>query len=167
VGNLPYNITSPILFRLLSASSYLSEIVVMVQLEVAQRFVAKPRTKSYGSLSVGVQLQTEPELLFKVSRNVFFPKPNVTSAVVRLRIREDVPSQSELEKVRAVVRTAFNQRRKTMRNSLSTFLPDRAGSSLEGTVEARGAFDSLYGSKRAEELEPHEFIALTELLDMI
>lgn len=167
VGNLPYNITSPILFRLLAASSVLTEIVVMMQLEVAQRIVAEPRSKAYGSLSVGVQLQTHPELLFKVSRNVFQPKPKVTSAVVRMRVRENSPDQVVLDQIRTVVRTAFNQRRKKMRNSLSSFLPDRAGPISPADEEMVSEFEREYGSKRAEELSPTQFIELSRLLGVL
>lgn len=166
IGNLPYNITSPILFGLLAASSSITEIVAMVQLEVAQRIVAGIRTKAYGSLSVGIQLQTHAELLFKVSRNVFHPKPNVTSAVIRLRVREDAPSQAALDRIRGVVRTAFNQRRKTLRNSISALLPERSG---EAAVDGTPAhiFENRFAGRRAEELTPADFIELSQLIDVM
>jgi len=148
VGNLPYYITSPILFRLFEARQVLKEAVLMMQLEVAQRLVALPGTKQYGILSVITQLVAEPELLFKVSPNVFYPKPDVWSAVVRLRFKNvlEVP----LDKLKKVVRTAFNQRRKTLRNSLKPIVQETG----------RPVPESLAG-KRAEALHPEEFVALT------
>ncbi len=156
VGNLPYNITSQILFGLIDARAVVREAVVMMQLEVAERLVAEPRTKAYGILSVQLQTFTEPELLFKVSPNVFFPRPDVTSALVRLRLKGD---DGHLEGVdpaflREVIRTAFNQRRKTLRNSLSRWTRSM-GIELEGDLEKR----------RAEELTAAEFVALARYLE--
>ncbi len=152
IGNLPYYITSPILFSLLDAAAagVLAEAVIMMQYEVAARLIAEPRTKAYGILSVAVQLLCNAEILFPVSRNVFHPKPDVRSAVVRLVPREDALSLEEAERVRLVVRTAFNQRRKTLRNSLSQL----SGEDGSGIPEKwRGV--------RAEELSPHDFVELT------
>jgi 16S rRNA (adenine1518-N6/adenine1519-N6)-dimethyltransferase len=149
IGNLPYYITSQILFKLLDARQYLEEAVVMMQLEVAERLVAEPRTKAYGILSVILQLYTEPEILFKVSRNVFHPKPDVTSAVVRLKfVSRGVTDEVDYDWMRTVVRTAFNQRRKTLRNSLSALTAD--GPPLPDT----------WAGRRAEELSPEEFVEL-------
>lgn len=156
VGNLPYNITSQILFGILDARSTVVEVVVMMQLEVAERLVAKTRTKAYGILSVQVQTFADPELLFKVSPNVFYPRPDVTSAVVRLRLKPNDDGLRDVnpEFLREVVRTAFNQRRKTLRNSLSRWTRDQ-GIGLQGDLEKR----------RAEELEPAEFIDLARYLE--
>lgn len=153
IGNLPYYITSPILFGLLDARAYLHEAVMMMQLEVAQRFVAAPRTKAYGILSVLVQHYTTPELLFRVSRNVFYPKPDVTSAVIRLAFPETTRAEVDDAFLREVVRTAFNQRRKTLRNSLSRWTRDR-GVTLPHDWDRR----------RAEELTPDEFVVLAQYL---
>jgi len=117
IGNLPYYITSPILFSLLDARQHLRRAVVMMQKEVAERLVAVPRTKAYGILSVQLQLLARPTLLFDVSRHVFHPKPDVTSAVVALDF-DAAPLGVSVEQLRQTVRTAFNQRRKTLRNSL-------------------------------------------------
>lgn len=155
IGNLPYYITSQILFGLLDNRTHFREAVMMMQLEVAQRLVAVPRTKAYGILSVLVQLQSNPRLLFRVSRNVFYPKPDVTSAVIRLSF-EDEPSLLEgldLEHLRRVVRTAFNQRRKTLHNSLSLWTRD------QGIV-----LPDQWKSRRAEELTPAAFVELAHYL---
>lgn len=154
IGNLPYYLTSEILFRLLDESAFIKEAVFMMQYEVARRLVAVPRTKEYGILSVAVQLEADPELLFPVSRNVFFPKPDVRSAVVRLTFPVQNPDPARDKNVtRKVVRTAFNQRRKTLRNSLK-------GLFAETGAEVPDHFASL----RAEELEPGDFIELARYL---
>ncbi len=161
IGNLPYNITSEIVFGLLDAAGSIAEAVIMVQYEVARRFTAAPRTKEYGILSVAAQLAADVELLFPVSRNVFYPRPDVRSAVVRFdfgdeeagRAGPDVEFEWVNSVVRNVIRTAFNQRRKTLRNSLSS-ITDRVGRELPDEISGR----------RAEELTPHEFVELARYL---
>lgn len=159
VGNLPYNITTPILFSLLDASDVVEEIVVMVQYEVAQRLAAEPRTKDYGSLTVGVQQHADVKMLFKVSRNVFVPRPAVTSAVVRITVNRDRIGEEKRELIRKVVRAAFGQRRKTLRNSLQSITAELSGG--ESFFET---FDERFASRRAEELTPAEFIELAEMV---
>lgn len=154
IGNLPYYITSQIIFGLLDAAPVVAEAVIMMQYEVAERLVAKPRTKSYGILSVAVQLEATPEILFPVSRNVFYPKPDVRSAMVKLRF----PGTHEADIndpvfLRQVVRTAFNQRRKTLRNSLSRL-----------SNEALPDLPESWAGRRAEELSPHDFVRLADYL---
>jgi 16S rRNA (adenine1518-N6/adenine1519-N6)-dimethyltransferase len=154
VGNLPYNLTSPILFVLLDARTAISEAVLMMQREVAERLAAGPGSKTYGILSVLVALHAQVELLFHVSRNAFFPKPEVASSVVRLSFRphEGLSASDDVERIRTVVRTAFNQRRKTLRNSLRT-LTDIAGLELPEAV----------AGLRPEVLSPADFVALARL----
>jgi 16S rRNA (adenine1518-N6/adenine1519-N6)-dimethyltransferase len=154
IGNLPYYITSQILFGLLDAAPIVSEAVIMMQYEVAERLIAKPRTKSYGILSVAVQLDATPEILFPVSRNVFYPKPDVRSAMVRLRfpgVHDAAITDPEF--LRQVIRTAFNQRRKTLRNSLSRVHTDDMPELPES-----------WAGRRAEELSPHDFVRLADYL---
>lgn len=155
IGNLPYYVTSPILFALLDARSSLQEAVLMMQKEVAERLVASPRTKDYGILSVQTQAFAHPEVLFEVSRHVFRPQPNVTSAIVRLTFDDVLIDQSDADPAffRTVVRTAFNQRRKTLRNSLHPWTRER-GIALPHDWERR----------RAEELTPPQFVELAQHL---
>ncbi|HMB93305.1 MAG TPA: 16S rRNA (adenine(1518)-N(6)/adenine(1519)-N(6))-dimethyltransferase RsmA [Rhodothermales bacterium] len=155
IGNLPYYITSPILFGLLDNRQHISEAVVMMQLEVAQRLVAEPRTKDYGILSVQVQLHAQPDLLFRVSRNVFYPKPDVTSAVIRLAFDKVPPLPSDVDPdfLREVIRTAFNQRRKTLRNSLSVW-----------TRSHDITLPHDWDRHRAEELPPPAFLELARYI---
>ena len=117
IGNIPYNLTSDILFWLLDQHDSVEDATLMVQLEVARRFVARIGTKDYGILSVFVQFYTEPELLFKVSRNSFFPRPSVDSAVVRFSFKTKIPDCDE-QLFRTIVRGTFGKRRKTLRNGL-------------------------------------------------
>ncbi len=155
VGNLPYNITSPIVFALLDHDALMAEAVLMMQREVAERMAAGPGSKTYGILSVSVQLQARVELLFNVSRNVFFPKPDVESSVVRLTFgrHEALTPGDDVPFLRSVIRTGFNQRRKTLRNSL------RAMTAARG-VELPEPLAGL----RPETLSPADFVALARLL---
>lgn len=157
VGNLPYFLTSPILFRVMDQGMLFSQALFMIQKEVAQRLVACPRTKDYGILSVQAQVLGSPELLFGVSRHAFNPPPNVESAVISYRPGnvlypgsiQDLPVS--LEMFKKVVRTAFQQRRKKLSNALKP---------LFGSHFPEG-FDA---GRRAEELKPCEFVKLAEWL---
>jgi 16S rRNA (adenine1518-N6/adenine1519-N6)-dimethyltransferase len=153
VGNIPYNITSEILFWLFEHHDVVEDATMMIQLEVARRFVAQTETKDYGILSVLLKYYAEPEFLFKVSRNSFFPKPEVDSAIVRLRFRENLRA-CDRELLTAVVRSTFGKRRKTLRNGLRYM-------GFETSHLDAVAFDL---TRRPEELTLDEFLELTELL---
>lgn len=118
VGNLPYYITSPILFSLLDAREHLARAVVMVQREVADRLAAGPGSKAYGIPSVLFQLYADVRLLFPVSRHCFRPKPAVESAVVAIDFGGAGPPDVAFGPLQRTVRAAFGQRRKMLRNSL-------------------------------------------------
>ena len=121
IGNLPYYITSPILFGLLEHRSRLAGALLMMQKEVAQRLVALPRTKDYGIISVQTQLMSSPEYLFDVKPGSFSPPPKVTSAM--LYVHFDKPALACSDKMlKTVVRTAFNQRRKKLSNALKSMI---------------------------------------------
>jgi 16S rRNA (adenine1518-N6/adenine1519-N6)-dimethyltransferase len=153
VGNIPYNLTSEILFWLFEQHDVVEDATLMVQLEVARRFVAQTKTKDYGILSVLLSYYTEPEFLFKVSRNSFFPKPEVDSAIVRLRFRENLRA-CDRELLTAIVRSTFGKRRKTLRNGLRYM-------GFESADLDAVPFDL---TRRPEELTLDEFLDLTELL---
>lgn len=120
VANLPYYITTPIIMMLLEDGIPVSEIVVMIQKEVADRIAAKPSTKAYGALSVATQYYTEPSIIAKVPRTVFMPQPNVDSVVIRMILREEPPVQLDNPDVFfKVIKAAFGQRRKTLLNALT------------------------------------------------
>lgn len=121
-ANLPYNVTSPVLTKLLSSGLFES-VTVMVQREVAKRMCAAPNTADYGAFSVFVQWHCEAELLFDVPAGCFIPQPKVTSSVIRLKRRtEPVAAVKDEARMFSVVRAAFNQRRKTLVNALSSQL---------------------------------------------
>jgi 16S rRNA (adenine1518-N6/adenine1519-N6)-dimethyltransferase len=159
VANLPYNISTPIMFRLLEAQQKITRMVLTIQLEVAQRLVAKPSTKDYGVLSVMVQHLAEVKFGFKVSRKCFRPVPDVDSGVVRLDIRPDPQEETEnLANFQRTVRAAFGQRRKTLLNAFRS-----AGISNDSLQQVqRDAGISL--TRRAETLSVQEFQALAKLL---
>ena len=120
VANLPYYITTPIIMGLLEKEIPVSEIVVMIQKEVADRIAAKPCTKDYGALSVAVNFYCEPKVIVSVPPSSFIPQPKVSSSVIMLKMR-DCPAVSVRDKKQyfAVVKAAFGQRRKTLPNALS------------------------------------------------
>ena len=120
IANLPYYITTPIIMGLFESHVPLSSITIMVQKEVANRMQSGPGTKDYGVLSLAVQYYARPEILMQVSPACFMPRPNVGSAVIRLVKYEEPPVTVENErKLFALIRAAFNQRRKTLANALA------------------------------------------------
>jgi 16S rRNA (adenine1518-N6/adenine1519-N6)-dimethyltransferase len=127
VGNIPYNISSPVIFKVLDSRYLLRDMTLMLQREVAQRLVAKPGTKDYGILSVMNQVYAHVHILFNVSRSVFSPVPKVDSAVVHWTFGTDYSDKiKDHDFFRQLVRTAFAQRRKMLRNSLKNLLVDVA-----------------------------------------
>ena len=119
VSNLPYYVSTPILFALLDARAHLDRLVLMLQTEVALRLAAKPNSEDYGVLSVLTQEAAEVEVAFRVSANCFRPRPTVGSAVVHLKLkRQDGVEPEQYEQFRRLVRAAFAHRRKTLVNSL-------------------------------------------------
>lgn len=156
VANLPYYATTPLLFRLLEAQPPFSLMVVMVQREVAERIHARPGSKDYGALSVNVQYQCQVEWIALVPPSVFYPRPEVESAVLRLTPHPGPLPQPPSHLAR-VVKVAFSQRRKTLRNALrSGFSP--------GQVEAALEAAALSGERRAETLTVEEFTRLAAAL---
>lgn len=153
IGNYPYNISSQIFFKVLEYKDKIPFVSGMLQKEVAERIASAPGKKAYGVLSVFMQAYYDVEYLFTVSEHVFDPPPKVKSAVIRFR-RNDVKQLDCDEKLfRTVVKTAFNQRRKTLRNSLKS-LVDK-----DSPMFADSIFD-----KRPEQLDVQSFIALTNLV---
>lgn len=158
VANLPYYITTPILFKLLQDSKRVDEIVVMVQKEVADRMIASPKSKDYGILSVMIKYLADAEIIIKVPKEAFIPSPNVTSSVIKLVKNKKYECDDE-EKLFELIHHAFAQRRKKMINSLesSKFL------NLD-KERIKDAFNkvNLNENVRAEELSIEEFILLSK-----
>lgn len=120
VANLPYYITTPIIMGLFESHVPMESITIMVQKEVADRMQVGPGTKDYGALSLAVQYYAKPEIVANVPPNCFMPRPNVASAVIRLTKHEQCPVQVKDEKTMfKIIRAAFNQRRKTLQNSIN------------------------------------------------
>lgn len=120
VANLPYYITTPIIMGLFESHVPLESITIMVQKEVAQRMQVGPGTKDYGALSLAVQFYADAQIVLKVPASCFMPRPNVDSAVIKLVRHEDAPVKVKDEQFMfGVIRAAFNQRRKTLANSLA------------------------------------------------
>jgi 16S rRNA (adenine1518-N6/adenine1519-N6)-dimethyltransferase len=153
-GNIPYYITSDILFRLFEQSDVLERAVIMMQKEVAERICAKPRTKEYGILSIAARFVSEPRIALKVPSGCFTPRPSVDSAVVVFDFKKRSISMQEYKLVHPLVRMAFGQRRKILSNALSQFLSNHH-------AELSPEIQSLM-SKRAEELVPEQFLALAK-----
>ena len=153
IGNFPYNISSQILFKVLKHRNQVDLLVGMFQKEVAERITSNPGTKKYGILSVLCQAYYNLELMFSVNETVFVPPPKVKSAVIRLtrNTRESLECHEEL--FFTVVKQGFNQRRKTLRNSLKALIHD-----------PRQAAHPLM-AQRPEQLGVAEFIELTKLLE--
>ncbi len=161
VANLPYYITTPIIMGLFESHVPVESITVMVQKEVAERMQAGPGTKDYGALSLAVQYYAEPYIVANVPPNCFMPRPNVGSAVIRLQVHEnpDVKVQDESLMFR-IIRASFNQRRKTLQNSISH--DPQLGISKE--VVARILEElGLSATIRGEALSLQQFAAFSDL----
>lgn len=154
VGNIPYNITSPILFKLIENNNLINDAVFMVQYEVAKRMTANRGTKDYGILAVLLNYFTETKLCFKISPNVFFPKPKIFSALVHIYFREVNEPKKFQENFIQIVKAAFGNRRKTLKNSFSN--------SKFANINFTDSGIDL--SLRAEQLEVSDFIKLTNVL---
>lgn len=153
IGNFPYNISSQIIFKLIEYKDQVPELAGMFQKEVAERLVAKPGSKVYGILSVLLQAWYSGEYLFTVPEHVFNPPPKVKSGVVRFKRKTEGMIASDPKLFKNVVKTAFNQRRKTLRNSLRIFnIPDEN--------EAWQKYVKL----RPEQLSVADFDTLTQLI---
>ena len=154
IGNFPYNISSQIFFKVLDARERIPEVVCMIQKEVAERIAAGPGTKTYGILSVLLQAWYDIEYLFTVGEGAFAPPPKVKSAVIRLVRSSRVTLDCDESLFKQVVKTTFNQRRKTIRNSLKPLL---------STLPALPAYIP-YLDARPEQLSVEEFAELTRSL---
>ena len=153
IGNFPYNISSQILFKAIDHKDLIPEIVGMFQKEVAERVVSPPGSKKYGIISVLLQCYYDVEYLFTVDEHVFDPPPKVKSAVIRLRRNDRDKLECDEKKFIQVVKTAFSQRRKTLKNALKSL----------NLVDENTA--SQYLSLRAEQLSVEDFMNLTSCFE--
>ncbi len=156
IGNFPYNISTQILFAMIDNHALIPEMVGMFQREVADRVVSKSGNKVYGIISVLVQAFYECKMLFGVDKNCFTPPPKVQSAVIQLIRKENTDIGCDEKLFRRVVKQAFSQRRKMLRNTLKIFFPNAEAILLEPFFE-----------KRPEQLSLEEFIELTKRIENI
>ena len=154
VGNLPYNISTPLMFHLLENADHIHDMHFMLQKEVVQRLCAAPGDSAYGRLGIMIQYYCEARYLFTVPPGAFTPPPKVESAIVRLNPRTTIEHPADdPDKLAIVVRTAFNQRRKTLRNNLKPLMSAEA-------IESLG----LNPGERAENLSIRDFVMLANHL---
>ncbi len=151
IGNFPYNISSQIMFKVLENKDQIDLVVGMFQREVAQRIAEKPGSKVYGILSVLLQAYYDIEYLFTVNENVFNPPPKVKSAVIRLSRNNVKHLDCDEALFKKIVKTTFNQRRKTIRNSIRTLFNDNS--------QRHPLLD-----KRPEQLSVQQFVELTQFV---
>jgi 16S rRNA (adenine1518-N6/adenine1519-N6)-dimethyltransferase len=151
-GNLPYQITSPVLEWIVKCQDAVQLAVLMVQLEVAQRMAAEPGDEAYSIFSVFCRYHFAPEILFRVSPGSFFPRPKVTSAVVRLTVREKPPVEVDVERFFQTVKKAFGQRRKMLRSALGLSPKDASRIHLETGLDL---------TRRGETLSLEDFARLS------
>lgn len=150
VGNLPYNISTPLLFRLIESASVIKDMTFMVQKEVALRLCANVGNKNYGRLSVMSQLWLEAQTLFDVPPTAFSPPPKVDSSVIKLTPRDETHYIGDQDRFQTIVKAAFSQRRKTLRNSLKNL--------VDSSQFLAADIDS---SLRAENLTVEKFVQLS------
>ena len=153
VANLPYNIATPLLIILLENAPQLQEICVMVQLEVAERFAASPKSKAYGIPSVKAQYWSQAKVLGKISPNVFLPVPKVDSAILQIR-RKSSPAEVNYANFSRLIQTAFQHRRKMLRKSLNMLVP------LDNFTIAE-----ISPQAKPEELSVNDWVQLSNTLD--
>jgi len=160
IGNFPYNISSQILFKALENRERIPEVIGMFQKEVAERIAAPPGNKTYGIISVLLQAFYDIEYLFTVNESVFSPPPKVKSAVIHLRRNKTLKLACDEAFFIRLVKTAFNQRRKTLRNAIRPFLPPAY--TLTGSKTLTG-----YLEQRAERLSVDDFVNLALEIDSL
>lgn len=159
IGNIPYNISSDIIFLLIEKRVCIEKAQLMVQKEVAKRLAASPGCKDYGISTVAVNLCGKTNILFDVSPNSFYPKPKVTSSVIELVFNKWI-TQSEYLGVMELVKAAFNQRRKQLGNSLKNYINIKTGEKAEDFIFYHNRKKSKFFAKRPENLTYIDFIEL-------
>jgi len=163
IGNFPYNISSQIFFKILDYKEQVPEVVCMIQKEVAERIAAPPGSKTYGILSVLLQAWYDIEYLFTVGEGAFVPPPKVKSAVIRLTRNSRTKLDCNEKIFKMVVKTAFNQRRKKISNSLKPLIEDPVKQERRYVREPQ-VDECVFADARPEQLTVEQFIILTKAL---
>lgn len=163
IGNFPYNISSQIFFRIIDHKDSIPQVVCMIQKEVAERIAEQPGSKTYGILSVLLQAWYDIKYLFTVGEGAFNPPPKVKSAVIRLRRNSRTELGCDEKLFKTIVKTGFNQRRKTLRNSLKPLIADKAAREAWTPEQSAEFLSNPVFELRPERLSVEDFIALTKL----
>lgn len=163
IGNFPYNISSQIFFRIIDHKDSIPQVVCMIQKEVAERIAEQPGSKTYGILSVLLQAWYDIEYLFTVGEGAFNPPPKVKSAVIRLRRNSRTELGCDEKLFKTIVKSGFNQRRKTLRNSLKPLISDKAAREAWTPEQSTDFLSNPVFELRPERLSVEDFIALTKL----
>lgn len=164
IGNIPYNISSEIFFKLFENAKLIERAVLTVQKEVARRVASSEGSKEYGILSVARALVSTSKIAFDISGGSFYPPPKVTSSVIRMDFHTDQPPKDEYRKIMQLVRASFSQRRKVMRNSLANYLSSR-GIDINDFSDNLESKEIRYLRQRAEELSLKDFKILAQIID--
>ncbi|MCK5862180.1 MAG: ribosomal RNA small subunit methyltransferase A, partial [Candidatus Hydrogenedentes bacterium] len=161
ISNLPYYITTPVLFHFLESSLYFERLVVMTQLEVGERLTAPVNASNYGSLSIAARLYAETDIVHRVSASCFLPKPKVDSCIVRFRCRREPPLPGmDVAHTMRVVRAAFGKRRKTLRNTLTGGILGLSREQAIQSLEIAG----IDPGRRPQTLDWQEFAVLANAI---
>ena len=161
IGNLPYNISSPLIERLITHRRIFGRALLMFQLELAQRLLAVPGHREYGAITVSLRYYASVSPILQVTRDAFYPRPKVASMVLKLDFEDPYPRRADDERhFRRVVKGAFAHKRKTLINSLRGSLKDRSGAEILKALEVCG----IDPKKRAETLDIDDFISLSAAL---
>jgi 16S rRNA (adenine1518-N6/adenine1519-N6)-dimethyltransferase len=138
----------------------------MIQKEVAARLAAKPRTKDYGILTLALDIVGKAKIKFDVPPTCFFPQPRVTSSIIEISFNENPPEARVFTSYLPLIRSAFNQRRKTLRNALKSYIEPKTGSNIDDFIATLEPGIAKYFSMRAEELTKEDFLKLNSLINL-
>ena len=166
MGNIPYNISSPLIDKLIRSKNIIKKAIIMFQLEFAKRLIASSGTKEYGIITLILKYHASVKKLFDISKNAFFPKPNVDSTLIEIKFDQTYPEINE-DIFNIIVHGAFAYRRKNILNSLSRYLKDKNIGINKETLRQIMEKCKIDPEKRAESLEIDDFLSLTTFLAQV
>lgn len=164
IGNIPYYLTTELFFKIFENSERIDKVIMMVQKEIALRLVAKKSTKDYGILTLAMELSGKCKRLFDVPPGCFVPQPNVMSSVIEFDFATRMVSNEDFKKIMPLIRAGFNQRRKTLRNALGTFVDRNTNKSIEDFLVDKPDHIKYYFTRRAEELVAKDYIEFYKVI---
>jgi 16S rRNA (adenine1518-N6/adenine1519-N6)-dimethyltransferase len=164
IGNIPYYLTTELFFDIFENSEYINRVIMMVQKEIALRLTASKSTKDYGILTLAMELSGKCKRLFDVPPNCFVPQPNVMSSVISFDFSTQLVSNSDFKSIMPLIRAGFNQRRKTLRNSLSSYINSKTGLSVDEFISDKDDRIKHFITRRAEELNANDYIYFHKII---